>query len=243
MPLKLLSGALATAALVAACGRAAPRASMAASDTGAVTQRASATSDGAIAPVLADTLAERADRGRVMGDTTAALWVVMASDFQCPFCKIWHDSTMGSVVQSYVKTGKVRLAYINFPLGQHRNAAPAAEAAMCASVQGKFWAMHDSLFARQERWGELPNAIPMFDTLATRVGVAMPAWRKCMSTHATAALIQADRDRGAAAGVGSTPTFFIGTRRLAGAVPFAEMRAAIDGELAKARAAKPKPAR
>jgi protein-disulfide isomerase len=167
----------------------------------------------------------------------------MASDFQCPFCKQWHDSTMPPIVQNYVKTGKVRLAYINFPLGQHQNALPAAEAAMCAAAQDKFWPLHDSLFTRQQRWSELPNALPMFDSLAMRVGVQMPAWRKCVSSHAMMELIKADRDRGASAGVQSTPTFFIGTQRVAGSGPvngpaYPYFKNVIEAELAKARAAK-----
>ena len=89
-----------------------------------------------------DSISERADRGRIRGNPQAGLWIIEASDFQCPYCKMWHDSTYGSLVKDYVESGKVRLAYLNFPLSQHQNAMPAAEAAMCASVQDKFWPMH-----------------------------------------------------------------------------------------------------
>src|SRR5207253_609766 len=93
----------------------------------------------------------------------------------------WHDPTYGSLVKDYVESGRVRLAYLNFPLSQHQNAMPAAEAAMCASVQDKFWPMHDSLFSSQQTWETLPNAIPAFDSIAARLGVAMPAWRNCVA--------------------------------------------------------------
>lgn len=197
------------------------------------TQRVASSSGTLGSAASRDTITDRADRGRILGDT-ASLWIVMASDFQCPWCKRWHDSTFFPIVQNYVRTGKVRMAYLNFPLGMHRNAVPASEAAMCASVQGKFWAMHDALFADQEKWGELPDAIPTFDAMASRAGVAMPAWRDCMSKHATMNLIAADRDRARNAGVKSTPTFFIGNRRVEGALPYPGFRDSIEAALRQA---------
>src|SRR3954447_6475356 len=99
-----------------------------------------------------DPIITRADLARIQGSPSAPLWVIEVSDFQCPYCKQWHDQTYNTFLDQYVKTGKVRLAYVNFPLGIHAHAFPAAEAAMCAGVQNKFWPMHDSLFASQGRW-------------------------------------------------------------------------------------------
>src|SRR6478735_1170872 len=87
----------------------------------------------------------RADLARIQGSPTAPLWVIEVSDFQCPYCKQWHDQTYNAFVDQFVKTGKVRLAYVNFPLQSHVHAWPAAEAAMCAGAQGRFWPMHDAL--------------------------------------------------------------------------------------------------
>jgi len=184
-----------------------------------------------------DTITDRADRGRILGDSAASVWFVMASDFQCPYCKRWHDAAFQPIVQNYVRTGKIRMAYLNFPLGMHRNAVPASEAAMCASAQGKFWPMHDALFADQEKWGELPNPMASFDAMATRIGAVMPAWRDCMSKHSTMNLVAADRDRVRGAGVASTPTFFVGDRRVEGALPYEDFRDTIELVLAKGRGA------
>lgn len=191
-----------------------------------------ATAAGAARP--ASELLARADSGRIRGSAAAPIWIVEISDFQCPFCKMWHDSTYPAIVREYVETGKARLAYINFPLGNHPNAVPAAEAAMCASVQGKFWEMQNAVFATQERWARLPDAVPFYDSLATREGVAMPAWRECMSTHATLPLIEADRDRGSAAGVSSTPSFLIGNEAIAGAQPIGAFREVVERALRSA---------
>ena len=87
-----------------------------------------------------------ADQGRILGAANAPLWVVIFSDFQCPYCKRWHDATDAVLRERYVKTGKVRLAFLNFPLRSHQHAQPAGEAAMCAAAQGKFWEFHDNFF-------------------------------------------------------------------------------------------------
>ncbi len=156
----------------------------------------------------------------------------MASDFQCPFCKEWETANYAKIVKDYVKTGKARLAFLNMPLSMHPNALPASEAAMCASVQNKFWPMHDTLFASQSQWETLPDPRAKFDSMTKALGVDMPAWRSCMAQHATLALIDADRDRARQAGVNSTPTFFVGNQTLTGADK--DVGAAIDAAL-KAR--------
>src|SRR5436305_10210676 len=144
----------------------------------------------------------RADLARIQGSPTAPLWVIEVSDFQCPYCKQWHDQTYNAFIDQYVKTGKVRLAYVNFPLGIHAHAFPAAEAAMCAGVQNKFWPMHDSLFASQARWESSPEPSATFDSLARATGVDMSRWRDCVQSGKMRPLIQADHDRAQQAGVG-----------------------------------------
>jgi len=185
-----------------------------------------------------DSVSSFADRSRIRGAETAKVWLVEVSDFQCPFCKQWHDETFAKIDQEYVKTGKVRLAYLNFPLTRiHKNAQAAAEAAMCAGVQGKFWELHESLFQTQPKWADLKSPLAVFDSLARAAKVDPKGWNNCMTTHATAKLIQADRDLSTQAGVESTPTFFIGDRALAGAYPVDTFRVAIDQALAKLKAA------
>lgn len=190
------------------------------------------------AKMPSDSISARADSGRIRGTGKAALWIIEASDFQCPFCKMWHDSTYALLVRNYVDNGKARLAYLNYPLSQHQNSLPAAEAAMCASVQNKFWPMHDSLFASQQRWETLPNAIPFFDSMASRIGVTMPGWRDCVARHLTRPLIEADYERSRTAGVKSTPTFFVGDQQLAGFQPYSFFRQVVEAQLAKNGAAR-----
>jgi protein-disulfide isomerase len=217
------------ATLVAACSRPGAAADKASAPPAATAGGATTTTKGAIPH---DSISDLADRGRILGDSSATVWVIMASDFQCPFCKQWEDANYAQLVKDYVKTGRVRLAFLNMPLSMHPNALPASEAAMCASVQNKFWQMHDTLFASQTQWEVLPDPRAKFDSIATALGVDMPRWRSCMAQHSTLPLINADRDRARQAGVNSTPTFFVGNQTLTGAD--ANVRGAIDAAL-KAR--------
>jgi protein-disulfide isomerase len=188
--------------------------------------------------LAADTISQRADRGRILGDTAAKVWVIMASDFQCPYCKQWHDARFSQLMKNYVAKGRIRLGFVNFPLSQHQNALPAAEAGMCAAAQNKFLPMHESLFATQPKWETLRNPTPIFDSLATAAGVSMPPYRECVEKHLTRPLIEADHDRWASAGVGSTPTFFVAGKMLPGGAD-ADVGAAIDAALGTGAAKKP----
>lgn len=181
------------------------------------------------------TVLAKADQGRIRGDSSAKLWLIMVSDFQCPYCRQWHDEVFATVIRDYVATGKVRIAYLNYPLSGHKNAMPAAEAAMCASVQGKFWEMHDAIFRTQDQWAELADPKTMFDSLATSLGVAPGPYRACVESDATRPMILADQARATTAGVKATPTFFLGNDQIEGAVPLPEFRAALDRALAGAR--------
>jgi protein-disulfide isomerase len=187
-------------------------------------------------PSAADTISERADAGRIMGSPNVTAWIIEGSDFQCPFCKAWHDDSYAAVIKDYVTTGKFRFAFMNYPLPDlHQNAQAAAEAAMCASAQGKFWPMHESLFATQHEWEHMPVPIPVFDALAMKAGVNPAAWRSCMSTHATAALIAADKTRLRGQGMKGTPTFFIGNQVMVNMViPLPAFRDSVNKALAKA---------
>ena len=113
----------------------------------------------------------KADLARIDGTANAKAWLVVISDFQCPYCKQWHDSSSEAIRREYVTPGKIRVAYVNYPLGQHRHAVPTAEAAMCAGLQDKFWPYHDGLFATQPRWQDLADATLLLDSLARSVGI------------------------------------------------------------------------
>jgi protein-disulfide isomerase len=195
----------------------------------------STTTRAATPPTAAPTDSDivRADLSRIQGSPNAPLWVIEVSDFQCPYCKQWHDETYQTFRDEFVRTGKVRLAYVNFPLAAHQFAWPAAESAMCAGAQGKFWEMHDALFNTQAKWETLPSPATFFDSLARAQGVDVARWRQCVQSGKMKSWIQADHDRAERAGATATPSFMIGNKLLVGAQPIDEMRRAVDSAMVK----------
>jgi len=184
-----------------------------------------------------------ADRNRIQGPGSAKVWLVIASDFECPYCKMFHDQAYQQIVSDYVGAGKVQVAFLNHPMTSlHRHALVSAEAAMCAALQGRFWQMHDSLFAAQGRWAPLDDPVPAFVQLATGVGLQVPAFRTCMQTHKTLPLVDADNARTSKSGVKGTPSFILmlksapaeGHMAVEGVAPFTEFKRILDSALAKA---------
>lgn len=177
-----------------------------------------------------DSLTDAADRGRIAGKESAPVWFVMVSDFQCPYCKAWHDATFKIIEKEYVETGKLRMAFINFPL--HANSLPASVTAMCAAAQGKFWDAHDRIFDTQNNWKNLKDPRPYLDSLARASGADPAKLKACEDGKRVEPLIAADYARFQKAGVGGTPTFYIGNATMVGALPPADFRRVIDSVLA-----------
>jgi protein-disulfide isomerase len=179
----------------------------------------------------------RADLARIRGRDSAPVWIVVISDFQCPFCKRWHEETLPLLERNYVRTGKARIAYLNFPVNTHRNAPPAHEFAMCAAEQERFWPVADALFETQSAWKSLVNPAAFFDSLATRLRLDRTRLRACIDGGEQRALIRADYERSLGVGVGSTPSFIIGGTAIVGAQPYEVFARAVDDALARRAAA------
>ncbi len=180
-------------------------------------------------------LIARADAGRLMGRDSGAIWLIMVSDFQCPYCKQWHDSSFVAVQKEFVETGKVRMAYLNLPLPQHPRAQEEAEASLCAAAQGKFWPYADGLFKLQQRVAATASIGSLLDSLARANSLAMPEFAHCRRSSAIKSLVRSDVQQANQIGVQSTPTFVIGEFLLQGAAPLETFRRAIDTALVVAR--------
>jgi protein-disulfide isomerase len=123
---------------------------------------------------------------------------------------------------------KVRLIYKDYPLPSHSEAFKAAEAAHCAGDQGKYWEMHDAMFA------DIRNLfVPALKQTARKLGLDGAAFDQCLDSGKHAANIRADLDEAARMGVNSTPTFYINGRPLIGAQPFEAFKQVIDEELSR----------
>jgi protein-disulfide isomerase len=140
------------------------------------------------------------------GNPTARLTIVEFSDYQCPYCKRHVDQTMPRLLDDYVTKGIVRYAFRDYPLTEiHPLAAKAAEAARCAGDQGKFWEMHDRLFANQKNLQ--PEKLPEH---AQAVGLDSGTFRACLDDNRHAEAVQQDLKAGAQLGAQGTPAFVLG---------------------------------
>jgi protein-disulfide isomerase len=161
------------------------------------------------------------------GPADALVTIVESSDFECPFCKR-AAPTLKQVEEAYA--GKIRIVFKHNPLPMHANALPAANAAEAAGEQGKFWPMHDALFASPS----LDRAA--LDQAARTAGLDMKRFAASLDANRGAERIRRDQELVRGVGAGGTPTFFINGRKLVGAQPFERFKAMIDEELAKATA-------
>jgi protein-disulfide isomerase len=170
---------------------------------------------------------------RTMGSAAAPVTVYEMSDFQCPYCRRFALETFPTLDQEYIRAGKVRWVFINFPLvSMHPNAEPAAEVAMCAAEQDKFWPVHDLLYRNQPTWAPLTAPAEFFLTLADSAGLDRPAFEKCLSTGAMQPLVKKDAESAARSGANSTPSFYIEGGIMPGAQPVAVFRTILDSIVA-----------
>ena len=143
------------------------------------------------------------------GRADAPVTVVEYSDFQCPGCGYFATQLEAQFERDYVDTGKVRLVYHDFPLSQHRNAIPAAEAARAAADQNAFWPMHDLLFARQAEWAESPQPLALFAGYAAQLKLDRAAFEQAMASHTHRDEILRLQQQALQARIMQTPTFMI----------------------------------
>jgi protein-disulfide isomerase len=166
------------------------------------------------------------DSARVKGKPDAPVTIVEFADFQCPFCQR-IEATLKTLLAKY--DGRVKLAYLDFPLTEiHSNAEKAAEAARCAGDQGKFWEYHDTLFADQSKLDEAGLI-----GHAQNLNLDEAAFRSCLSSGKFKHDIEVNREEGTKAGVSGTPAYFINGVFLSGAQPQAEFEKIIDTALAQ----------
>jgi protein-disulfide isomerase len=179
-------------------------------------------------PVAAQTTtAPLAERSK--GSAKAPVTVYEMSDFQCPYCKTFALETFPQLERDYIRTGKVRWVFINFPLTSvHAHASAAAELALCAARQRGFWRVHDLLFQHQETWAPLKEAGPFFVSLADSAGLSKKTLLTCLETPATLNAVQADAEGAARSGASSTPSFYIEGGLLEGAQPLELFRRVLD---------------
>jgi protein-disulfide isomerase len=159
------------------------------------------------------------------GPADAPITIVEFSDYQCPFCRRWHDEVAQALYAAY--PNQIRLVYRNLPLTSiHPDALSAAEAALCAGDQNVYWEYHDKLFSGDT----LGKSTYM--QYAQDLNLNMTTFEACIDNRTHQATVEADSDFAVNLGVRSTPTFFINGLAIVGAQPLDVFKQVIDKELA-----------
>lgn len=159
------------------------------------------------------------------GPAGAPVTVVEFSDYQCPYCGR-AQPTMQRLRLKYGE--KIRVAFKQLPLAMHQHARFAAEAALCAGQQGKFWEIHDWMFANQAKIA--PDTIK---AAAVELKLDAAAFGKCLDTKAMAGRVEEDMRIAEGLGITGTPAFLVNGRLIEGAQPFEAFQDVIDDELAR----------
>ena len=177
-----------------------------------------------------------------LGQVEATVTLVEFTDYQCPYCRRHSLMTKPRLVKDYVETGKLKYVLREFPIASiHPRATKAAEAALCAGDQGKYWDMSKAFFANQRKLA--PEDLKAH---AEGLGLDMASFNACLDGSKYAARLRKDFKDGATAGVRGTPTFFLGltdpadptkiraVKTLRGAQSYAAFKQAIDALIAEA---------
>ena len=175
-----------------------------------------------------------------IGDPGAKVRMDVWEDFQCSGCLHYTQGTEPQVIQAYVDTGKILYTFHNYPFidGGQGESHQAANAAMCASAQGRFWDYHDMLFANNigENAGSFTN--PRLVAFAQKIGLDMTTFNSCFNNNTYRSQIEQDFQAGKAQGVTATPGIYVDGKVVVSSqgaqiIPsFAEISAAIDADLA-----------
>lgn len=166
------------------------------------------------------------DDDPILGSSDAPITIIEFSDYECPFCRRWHQEVMPQIQAKYGDS--VRFVYRDFPLYSiHPNAEPAAIAANCAGEQDQYWAFNELIFAT-----DTPLSREVYEAHAQTLEMDLDAFRACIDSGRTKAEVDADYAYASQLGVRSTPTFFINGLAVVGAQPFEVFEQLIDMELA-----------
>jgi len=192
------------------------------------------------APAKPEIVTIKGGGAHMLGKSDAPITLIEYTDYQCPFCKRFYENTFADLKKNYIDTGKVKFVSRNLPLGFHAHAQKAAEAALCAGEQGKYWEMRDALFKNQ-------NKLEVEAILGYANGLSLKAdaFKGCLDSGKHAKEIGDEAASAGAIGITGTPTFVLGIargdsvegRKLVGAQPYGAFETQIN-ELLKDTAKK-----
>lgn len=175
--------------------------------------------------------------GSAIGPADAKVVVTEFADFQCPYCRQFHDSVLPAILSEYVDTGKIRYEYKHFividgNVGGNES-RQAAEASECAANQGRFMDYFDMLYANQSGEGTGAFSNSRLKAFAQALGLDTNAFNSCFDGNQTAAKVTADEAMAQSLGLNSTPSLLVDGIRVQNPLDINQIRSAIDGALSQ----------
>ncbi len=153
------------------------------------------------------------------GKAGAPVWIVELADFGCGYCARFAAETMPALDSLYTRGGKVYWRFVPFVLGMFPNAKEAAEGSLCAAEQGKFWPMHDQLYANRKAWMASKAPVTLIARYAAAAGVEPAAYGRCVRGPAVTQTLERNNALARSLFVRGTPTFVINGEIIPGALP------------------------
>ncbi|SDP70567.1 Protein-disulfide isomerase [Phyllobacterium sp. YR620] len=165
----------------------------------------------------------------VMGKAEAPVTIVEYASMTCPHCAHFATTTLPTIKEKYIDTGKAKLILREFPFDPRATAA--FMLARCAP-EDRYYPMVEVLFAQQQQWAGVANSVEPLLQISKLAGFTQESFNACLTNQKLLDDVNAARDRGANEfGVNATPTFFINGSKYSGALSVDEMSAIIDGLL------------
>jgi len=185
--------------------------------------------------MVAMLMAPTTENAPALGSSDARVTIVEFGDYQCTWCHRWHESTKDTLLDNYVKTGKVRFLFKDFPINDlaDRASSMAAEASYCAADQGKYWEYHDELYSnwKGENTGWVTKA--SLQQFALNIGIDEPTFSECLDSGKHRGLVRENYNLAVAAGLNATPSFIVlsegeNPKLISGAHPYTTFQRVID---------------
>ncbi len=144
----------------------------------------------------------------LLGNPSAPITILEWGDYQCTFCYRFHESSLKTIIDDYIDTGKVKLVFKDFPLNGP-DSILAAEASYCAEDQGKYWEYHDELYTN---WGGEQTGWITRESLnqfANTVELGLERFNACLDEHLHKQRVMELHQFGQEIGIDATPSFLI----------------------------------
>jgi len=172
------------------------------------------------------------------GDPNAPITIVEFSDFQCPYCKRFHDDVLPSLKKEYIEKGLVRFVHKDLPLPFHEYARDAAITARCSTDQAQYWKAYQALFQNQECLG-----CKGIGAIANHAGITPKTLEGCKKAGAARKAVNSNLSESQLQGIRATPSFVIGPSQgskhtgqlVEGAMPWPQFKIMIDNAIKRSK--------